>query len=200
MVLLILLVAVLVMSLIHPVFPQEQNLQHLGTVLLLIPLIVDLRKNRMPKAAFAGIVIFTMLHVIGARYVYSFVPYKEWASAIGLGDWGIFHGSRNNYDRFVHFAFGLLFFPFVMYLCKSVLRLKNITAVFMAWLIIQTGSMIYELFEWALTIFMSPADADSYNGQQGDMWDAQKDMALAMAGSTLAAVFYLCKYLFRKRR
>ena len=57
----------------------------------------------------------------------------------------------------------------------------------MAWLIIQTGSMIYELFEWLLTI------ADNYNGQQGDIWDAQKDMVLAMLGSTVMAAFYLCK-------
>ena len=50
----------------------------------------------------------------------------------------------------------------------------------MAWLMIQTGSMIYELFEWLLTIVMTPDAADNYNGQQGDMWDAQKDMAMAL--------------------
>ena len=42
---------------------------------------------------------------------------------------------------------------------------------------IQTGSLIYELFEWLLTIVMTAEEADYYNGQQGDMWDAQKDMA-----------------------
>ena len=56
---------------------------------------------------------------------------------------------------------------------------------------IQTGSMIYELFEWLLTIVMSSDAADSYNGQQGDMWDAQKDMALAMLGSTAMLLFYM---------
>ena len=61
----------------------------------------------------------------------------------------------------------------------------------MAWLMIQTGSMIYELFEWLLTIVMSSDAADSYNGQQGDMWDAQKDMALALLGSTTMLLFYM---------
>ena len=59
---------------------------------------------------------------------------------------------------------------------------------------IQTGSMIYELFEWTLTIVMTSEEADYYNGQQGDMWDAQKDMALAMLGSTIMLVYYLGKY------
>lgn len=63
----------------------------------------------------------------------------------------------------------------------------------MAWLFIQTGSMIYELFEWLLTVVMTSEEADYYNGQQGDMWDAQKDMALAMLGSTIMAILYLFK-------
>lgn len=57
-----------------------------------------------------------------------------------------------------------------------------------AWLLVQTGSMIYELFEWLLTIVMTTEAANNYNGQQGDMWDAQKDMALALLGSTITAI------------
>ena len=197
--LLVSLVVILFVTCIHPIYPHEQYLQHIGTVLLLIPLVMDLRKNRMPRAAYIGLVIFTLFHIIGARYIYSYVPYKDWAAAIGVGDASVFQGSRNHYDRFVHFAFGVLLFPYFLYVCKSLFRQKTLVAVFMAWLIIQTGSLIYELFEWALTIFMSPQDADSYNGQQGDMWDAQKDMALAMLGSTLTVLFFLCKNTFQKR-
>ena len=69
-------------------------------------------------------------------------------------------------------------------------------AVMVAWLIVQAGSLIYELFEWALTLVLSPEDAEGYNGQQGDMFDAQKDMALAMLGSTLAAIPYLLRRHF----
>ena len=199
LVLLVLLVVVLIVTCIHPIFPHEQYLQHIGTVLLMIPLVMDLRKNRMPKGAFVGLVLFALFHIIGARYIYSFVPYKEWASAIGLGDSVLCQGSRNHYDRFVHFAFGVLLFPYFLHVCRVIFRQKPLVAVFMAWLLVQTGSLIYELFEWALTLFMSPEDADSYNGQQGDMWDAQKDMALAMLGSTLTAVFFLCRYSFQKR-
>ena len=67
---LILIIAFLVftaVTFIHPVYPREQFLQHAGTVLLLIPLIADLVKDKMPMSAFVGILLFAILHVIGAR-------------------------------------------------------------------------------------------------------------------------------------
>lgn len=70
----------------------------------------------------------------------------------------------------------------------------------MAWLMIQTGSMIYELFEWLLTIVMTPDAADNYNGQQGDMWDAQKDMALALVGSTGMFIVYMLRCFITHKR
>ena len=51
------------------------------------------------------------------------------------------------------------------------------------------ASAAYELFEWLLTLFMAPGAAEAYNGQQGDMWDAHKDMALALGGSLVAAIW-----------
>ncbi len=183
-----------ILTCIHPIFPRDQYLQHIGTILLLIPMVADLRKSRMPMSAFIGIALFTLLHIIGARYVYSNVPYKEWSVSLGLVGADFFQDPRNHYDRFVHFSFGVLLFPFLVYLCKERLRQKPLIAILIAWLVIQTGSMIYEMFEWLITVVMSPATADSYNGQQGDLWDAQKDMALALIGSTIAALFYLFKY------
>ena len=195
----ILLVVVSVITCIHPIYPNDQYLQHIGTLFLMIPLVVDLKINRMPQGAFVGLVLFTLFHVIGARYIYSYVPYREWLVSIGMFGSDFFQDSRNNYDRFVHFAFGVLLFPYILYLCKSVFHQKPLTAMLMTWLIIQTGSMIYELFEWALTVFMSPDDADSYNGHHGDIWDAQKDMALAMLGSTIVVVVYFFDYKLRRK-
>ena len=57
--------------------------------------------------------------------------------------------------------------------------------------------MIYELFEWSLTFLMANG-AEDYNGQQGDSWDAHKDMALAMLGSLISAC--LCLIYFKKTK
>ncbi len=53
-----------------------------------------------------------------------------------------------------------------------------------------TLSKVYELIEWWFAIAMSPENAELYNGQQGDAFDAHKDMALALAGAIGAAVFW----------
>ena len=141
--------------------------------------------------AFTGIVCFTLLHVIGARYIYSYVPYKEWSVALGIVDADFYQDPRNHFDRFVHFSFGVLLFPYLLYICKTWFKQKSLIAILMAWLFVQTGSMIYELFEWLLTVVMTSEEADYYNGQQGDIWDAQKDMALAMLGSSVMALLYI---------
>ena len=194
LILILIIVATTIVTCINPIYPHEQFLQHAGTLLLLIPLLIDARKNCMPMSAFVGIVLLTLLHVIGARYIYSYVPYKEWCTAIGIVDADFFQDPRNHFDRLVHLSFGITLFPFFLYLCRNLFHQKPLTAVLMAWLMIQTGSMIYELFEWTLTIVMTSEEADYYNGQQGDIWDAQKDMALAMLGSTIMLVYYLVKF------
>ena len=191
---LVLLVAIAtIITCINPIYPHEQLLQHIGTVLLFIPLITDVFKKAMPISAFVGLVCFTILHVIGARYIYSYVPYKEFAVSVGIVDSGFFQDPRNLYDRLVHFSFGVLLFPYLVFVSKKCFKQQRFIAVFMAWLMIQTGSMIYELFEWLLTIVMSSDAADSYNGQQGDMWDAQKDMALALLGATAMLLLYMLR-------
>ncbi len=51
------------------------------------------------------------------------------------------------------------------------------------------SSMIYELIEWGIALGLSPQDAENYNGQQGDMWDAHKDMFLATLGAVIMLPF-----------
>ncbi len=198
--LVLMLVTLTIVTCIHPIYPNEQVLQHIGTVLLLVPLTIDVFRKRLPMSAFIGISCFTVLHVIGARYIYSYVPYKEWAVSLGLVERGFFHDPRNHYDRLVHFSFGVLFFPYFVYVCRKWVKQSSIVAIFMAWLMVQTGSMIYELFEWLLTIVMSSDVADNYNGQQGDMWDAQKDMAMALVGSTGMLLIYMLRCVIVRRK
>ncbi len=49
-------------------------------------------------------------------------------------------------------------------------------------------SAAYELLEWFLSIVLAGPMADDYNGQQGDIWDAQKDMGLATLGALVAGI------------
>ena len=50
---------------------------------------------------------------------------------------------------------------------------------------IMCSSLVYEWFEWAIALALSPDAAEAYNGQQGDLWDAHADMLMATVGSLL---------------
>ena len=194
---LVVLAVVAIITYIDPVFPQEQFLQQTGTFLLVALMLTDLRKRWFSNLAFLGIALFTVLHLIGARYIYSYVPYQEWLQY--LGDWEWLHSTRNHYDRLVHLLFGLFLFPALVEVSRNRITSRQVMAVLVAWLMVQAGSLIYELFEWALTLVLSPEDAEGYNGQQGDVFDAQKDMALATLGSTIAAISYLITWRFHEK-
>ena len=187
---------VAIVTYINPVFPREQFLQQAGTVLLVALLLYDLRKRWFSNLAFLGIALFLMLHLVGARYIYSYVPYQDWLQC--LGDWECLHTSRNHYDRLVHLLFGVFLFPALVEFSRLRVTSRQVMAVLVAWLLVQAGSLIYELFEWGLTLVLSPEDAEGYNGQQGDLWDAHKDMALAMLGSTVAACCYIVRSYLKR--
>lgn len=188
---LLLLVALLLLlaTLWQPIYPQEQWLQHVPTVLALGGLLLSAQRGWLSNASAACLTAMLALHILGARWIYSYVPYESLAdSLVGSGPHEWFGWERNHYDRLVHFAFGLL----VTYpLAEATMRFGRLTitmALAFAWMTIAGVSALYEVAEWLLAVIAAPEMADRYNGQQGDFWDAQKDMALAMAGSTITVV------------
>ena len=88
----------------------------------------------------------------------------------------------------MHFFFGLLWVRPVQEICVRRFGVPRRFAWYTAFEFVLAFSMLYELFEWGLALALSPESADAYNGQQGDMWDAQKDMSLALLGAGLALV------------
>ncbi len=137
-------------------------------------------------ASVACIVAFMALHTLGGRYAYSNVPYDDWARALtGATLSAAFGGTRNHYDRLVHFAFGALSVIPVAEIARRWGRLgpRGAALTVLGWVL--AISSLYEIFEWLLTIVAAGETADRYNGQQGDIWDAQKDMALATLGAIL---------------
>lgn len=169
-------ILVAIISSIYPIYPDNQFLQHMGTLVLLTLLVWNLKSNSLSKLSIILYSLFIILHCIGARYIYSFVPYNDWIDLNTYFGW-----ERNHFDRFVHFFFGVSFTPVLMDVFRRKIEMKY--AIMMAFFGLQTFSLLYEVFEWLLTVFVSSEAAIEYNGQQGDWWDAQKDMALALVGS-----------------
>ncbi|GIF20840.1 putative membrane protein [Actinoplanes tereljensis] len=165
----------------RPIYPAEQALHHSLTVLGVVALILVNRARPLPYASFLAILIFLAIHSVAARWIYSFVPYDDWTDGLfGFRVNDLFGWQRNNFDRLVHLSYGLCFGPVLYRALKP--RLGK-WAAFAAVDIVLSTSALYELFEWAIAMSLAPGDAEAYNGQQGDMWDAHKDMALATLGA-----------------
>ena len=111
----------------------------------------------------------------------------DWtATLFGVRLSEVFGFERNHYDRLVHFGYGLLFaFP-IREFCIDYLRISRRLASYIAIEFTMATSMIYELIEWGIAMGLAPEAAERYNGQQGDIWDAHKDMALASLGAIIA--------------
>ncbi len=122
---------------------------------------------RLDRLALALITLFLMLHLVGAHYSYSEVPWPG--------------GGRNHYDRVVHFSYGLL----LAYPMLALFRWAPCPRV-LALLLVIASSAVYELAEWGFMLVAAPEEGMSFLGTQGDEWDAQKDMALASAGAAVA--------------
>lgn len=187
----ILLVLSALASCVGAPFPRQMYLQHLPTVVVIIALPVVARRWGLSAAAFTCIIAFMLLHVLGARYIYSYVPYDEWTKRlVGISLTEQFGFVRNHYDRLVHFGFGLLFVRPVWDVITGRFEVPPRFGYYASVEFVLAFSLIYELFEWSLTLVLSPQDAGAYNGQQGDIWDAHRDMAGAFVGALLALVLW----------
>lgn len=176
-------------SFIGSVYREYLPLQHIPTAIGLAVFLVLSRKYPLSNLSFTCISIFLLFHVLGARYVYSNVPYDEWAKAIfGKSISETFGWTRNHYDRFVHFIYGALFYIPMREVLIRFAHLPQKKSGYFAFEFIIASSTIYELLEWLIAIAMAPDQADAYNGQQGDMWDSQKDTLMAIAGALLIMV------------
>ena len=187
--LLALLAALLLLAQIAQPYPEVALLQHIPTLVFLLASPSLLRRWPLSTAAFACIIAFLALHTLGGRYAYSNVPYDDWARALtGTTLSDAFGWTRNHYDRLVHLAFGALSVVPVAEIARrwGGLTPRGAILAVLGWVL--AISCLYEMFEWLLTIVAAGATADRYNGQQGDIWDAQKDMALATLGAILVLV------------
>jgi putative membrane protein len=177
------------LSWVNPPWPQEQVLHSVPAALGLVALWYVDKKTRFSVRAFALVCVFVALHNFGAHYLYSNVPYEPWFQACcGFTLANTLGWERNHFDRLVHFSFGLCFAPALLEWLQKRFEnkvLNRSAAFWLSVLLVMAISLVYEWVEWGIALTLSPEEAESYNGQQGDMWDAHADMLLATVGALL---------------
>jgi putative membrane protein len=174
---------------IAPLYRQDWLLENL-LVLAAVPLLVVTRHRlRFSDLTYVCLFVFFSLHEVGAHYTYSLVPYDEWFHALTGRSLDTLLGfERNQYDRLLHFLYGLLVTPAAAELFARFARYPRVWAGLFPVLFISSHSVIYELIEWIAAVVFGGELGQAYLGTQGDIWDAQKDMAMALAGSALSAL------------
>ncbi|MBO1017994.1 DUF2238 domain-containing protein [Achromobacter sp. SD115] len=139
------------------------------------------------RTSYTLIFLYLCLHAVGAHYTYSLVPYDDWWRALtGHGFNSMVGWERNNFDRVVHFSYGLLLAYPIREIFLRVVEVRGFWAYFLPMDVTLSTSALYELLEWGAAATVGSELGAAYLGTQGDIWDAQKDMALAAGGAVIA--------------
>jgi len=164
---------------IKPRYPHDWLLENY-LVFIFVPLILIMgRYFRLSNVSYTLITIFMVLHVIGSHYTYSEVPF-----GFKLQEW--FGSKRNMYDRLVHFSFGFLVAYPVREVFMRLSKAKGFWSYYFPLDLVGASSAVYEIIEWLTARNVDAAAGLAFLGSQGDIWDAQKDMFLAIVGATVA--------------
>lgn len=171
---------------VAPSYRQDWLLENLLVLVAVPGLVLTFRRLRFSNFAYTCLFVFFVLHEIGAHYTYSEVPWRDWLAALTGTE--VTAAGRNHYDRFVHFAYGLLLMPAAVELIEARMSPRGLWRWLMPLFFVMSHSVIYEMIEWLAAVLFGGDLGVAYLGTQGDEWDAQKDMALATAGAVTALV------------
>jgi putative membrane protein len=149
-------------------------------VLIGVPiLIATFRHFPLTALLYRLIFLHAVILMVGAHYTYALVPVGDWLKeALSL--------SRNHYDRLGHLAQG--FVPAI--LAREIL-LRRSPLIRGKWLFAVSAafplafSAFYEMIEW-WTAVIGKAEAAAFLATQGDVWDTQWDMFLALVCAVTA--------------
>lgn len=146
-------------------------------IVFVIPVLWYTRKSfPLTNLLLILIVIHALVLAIGAKYTYARVP-------LGFTLQELFELNRNPYDKIGHFFQGCV--P-ALVAREILIRGQYIRSSgmlnFIVVCVVLAVSATYEMIEWAAALVMGQG-ADEFLGTQGDMWDTQSDMFLALIGA-----------------
>lgn len=149
-------------------------------VLIALPILL-LTARRFPLTPLTSglIALFALILILGGAYTYARVP-------LGFYIQDVFDLARNPYDRIGHFFQGVTPALLGRELLLRTSPLRPGKWLFFILVLTCLGiSAAYELVEWAAAVFWGGGSVE-FLGTQGDPWDAQWDMFLALLGAIFA--------------
>lgn len=182
-----LLVVVLLLSGVSAYDHGTWLLENAPVALGLAFLWMTYRVMPLSRVSYTLIFVFLCLHETGAHWTYSRVPYDDWwQNAFGVTFNSVVGFDRNQFDRLVHFSYGLLLAYPIREVFLRVANVNGFWGYFLPLDFTMSTSALYELLEWAVASVVGSHAGNAFLGSQGDPWDAQKDMAMASLGALIA--------------
>ena len=181
LILLVLGSLLLALSAIHPHDYITWWLETMPIFIAVPILIATYKRNVLTQLVYRLLFVHALILMLGGHYTYAEVPLGYW-----MEDW--FNFTRNNYDKIGHFAQGFvpaLLFRELLLRHSPLLQGKLLFTLVAACCLAVSAS--YELIEWASAVMLGQG-ADAFLGTQGDIWDTQSDMLMALIGAVTAQI------------
>lgn len=182
--LLVALLVVCALTLIHPAAGRTSWFLEVSPGLVMVlGLAVVFPRFPMSRVIYACVFVHVLILIYGGYYTYALTPLGNWAK-------DTFHLARNHYDRIGHLALGV----FPAFIVREVL-LRRTPLRPGAWLsflvvaVVLAVGAFWEFIEWWVALLSSDDVGTAFLGTQGDPWDTQWDMFLAMVGAIVNVLF-----------
>ena len=173
----------LIWSLLHPVNYWVWLFEISAGVVGLAVLAATYRRFPFSRLVYILVGIHFAVLAIAAKYTYAEMPLFNWLrDAFGL--------ARNHYDRVGHFFQGLVpaLITREVLLRQTALKPGKLVSLLCVSVCL-AFSAFWELLEWGIAVAFYRENAAAWLGMQGDIWDAQWDMFMALCGATFSIVF-----------
>lgn len=156
-------------------------IENIPPLLVVYLAVVVYKKNKFSNTALFLISFFVILQTIGSHYAFENVPFGWVTRGFGF--------ERNHFDRLVHFSVGFFAFPIAEIVYRRNLTDSKWLLYLFSLFAVMFIASAYEILEWIYALIVADGDPEVL-GMQGDIWDAQIDMALDFSGAVLALLIF----------
>jgi len=199
---------VLVRSAIYPYEPLVRFAET-SLVFIFVPLLYySVTKKIWWPFSWTLVVLFLVMHLYGAHHTYVLTPFgnliTDFANSFStiVGDrfsW-LFWWTRNNYDRLLHFSFGLMFLHPIKQILKYRFKISNWNSILWGLMLVLLISISFEFFEILASEFANKDRLDAFFlWEQGDTLDAYKDVFVAVKWALIIVLIEFIRNLWRKK-
>ncbi len=184
----------LILMILMGIAPYERDTwwaENLPVWITVALLVATYPRFQFSNTAYCLMWLFLCVHTIGGHYTFAKVPF-EWGNQLlaMTGMDSLFPEGRNNFDRFGHFLVGVFAYPTAELAYRKGWITKIAVAMVFGVFALGFWGALYEVIEMIYAVIAGGESASDFLGSQGDIWDAQKDMALDILGAIGAVILF----------